>query len=65
MHDAINGRDGRERILECVIMPLSLIVLLVEAILEAVLCLHLLNIPVLRMPLASWYPVSLPPFSHV
>ena len=32
-------------ILECVIMPLSFIVLLVEAILEAVLCLHLLNIP--------------------
>ena len=45
MDHAVNRRHRGHRILECIIMPLSLIVLLVEAILEAVLCLHLLNIP--------------------
>jgi hypothetical protein len=42
---AVDGSQGGQSLLECVIMPLSLIVLLVEAILEAVLCLHLLHIP--------------------
>jgi len=45
MDDAIYCRHRRHRVLECVIMPLSLIALLVEAILEAVSCLLLLNIP--------------------
>src|SRR6266487_2121083 len=45
MNQTVNRRHGGHRILECVIMPLSLIVLLVEAILEAVSCLLLLNIP--------------------
>ena len=36
MHDAVNRCNRGERVLECVIMPLSLIVLLAEAILEAV-----------------------------
>ena len=42
---AVDRRHRGHRVLECVIMPLSLIALLVEAILEDVLCLLLLNIP--------------------
>lgn len=45
MNQPIQERYGHLLILEYVIMPLSLIALLVEAILEAVLCLHLFNIP--------------------
>ena len=45
MQQAIQHGSGEDVILECVIMPFSLIVLLVEAILGAVSHLLLLNIP--------------------
>jgi hypothetical protein len=64
MQQPIEHGRRKDIVLECVIMPLCLIVLLVEAILGAVSHLLQLNIPVLRMPLASWYPVSLPTFSQ-
>ena len=45
MQEPVEQRRGEDLILECVIMPLSLIVLLVEAILGAVLHPLLSNIP--------------------
>src|SRR5258708_16959672 len=65
MQQAVQHRGGKDIILEYVIIPLSLIVWLVEAIREAVSHLLLSNIPVLRMPLASCSPASLPVFSQV